>query len=163
MIEAALANTARDVGIEGPDNDSGYGLVDAQAAFEVLTRPVDEDGDGYGVEVDCNDFDPTIYPGAPEKKRDGIDQDCNGYDLTLRVFHAVYSHDGGSLRVRAASGYGKDADLSIVGVGNMTWRAAYKDWYYEGGAGGAAQKILVVQGIEGEVGIKARQPTRREY
>jgi serine protease AprX len=161
MIDAALANTARDIAAPGPDNDSGYGLVDALAAFDLLARPVDNDGDGYSIQVDCNDFDPTIYPGAPERRRDGIDQDCNGYDLTLRIHYAVYSHDGGSLKVRVSSGYGPDAELAIVGVGPMTWRAPYRDWIYDGGAGGEPQRTLVVRGIEGELGVRARQPTHR--
>ena len=49
---------------------------------ETTDDPVDADQDGFSVEDgDCDDFNNTIYPGAPERADDAIDQDCDGFDL----------------------------------------------------------------------------------
>lgn len=42
----------------------------------------DFDKDGFKSELDCNDFDSRVYPGATEIPYDGIDQDCSQGDLT---------------------------------------------------------------------------------
>ena len=104
-IRSIFKKSALDLGPEGWDREYGYGLVDAGAA---LTRAVngdydespgdnngsgggddnvytDLDGDGY-VSIfeggnDCDDDNPSIYPGAEEIPYDGIDQDCTGSDL----------------------------------------------------------------------------------
>lgn len=38
----------------------------------------DFDGDGFAADVDCNDDDDSIFPGATEIACDNVDQDCNG-------------------------------------------------------------------------------------
>jgi bacillopeptidase F len=156
-IESALTRTAKDIGTVGPDQGSGYGLVDAAAALDAL--PIaDMDKDGYGSGRDCNDHDASIHPLATDRARDGIDQDCNGYDQTIEVKYAVYSHDGGTLKVRASSMRGSAAELVIVDVGPMIWRPQYRDWIYDGDAK-EIKRQLTVSGIEGQVVTAARQPT----
>jgi len=89
-LEQAVTASAADVGPSGPDNTSGYGMLDAPAARQWLaTAPppcVDTDGDGFygqvncGTAVDCNDASPAINPAACDIVGDGIDQNCDGVD-----------------------------------------------------------------------------------
>jgi hypothetical protein len=59
----------------GGDTDSGSGVHDSGETDTL--PPVDEDGDGVSSDLDCDDTDPTVYPGAAELC-DGLDNDCNG-------------------------------------------------------------------------------------
>ncbi len=45
-----------------------------------LLAQFDLDADGVAGTFDCDDADPTVYPGAPEVCGDGIDSDCSGGD-----------------------------------------------------------------------------------
>lgn len=92
-LERALTDSAVDLGAAGSDYDSGYGLIDAVAANDMLASnpgPIctDSDSDGFfaeagcGTALDCKDTDVGINPNACDIKSDGIDQNCDGSDRT---------------------------------------------------------------------------------
>ncbi|MFO0644759.1 MAG: putative metal-binding motif-containing protein [Polyangiales bacterium] len=59
----------------------------------VVDRPapiVDSDGDGYRSDVDCNDRNVRIHPGAVDLCSDGVDQDCNGRDAVCACAKRIH-------------------------------------------------------------------------
>ena len=66
LLLSACRETADDSGKDPLVDDTGPVITDT-----------DGDGDGFSSDVDCDDGDVTIYPGAAEVC-DGIDNNCNG-------------------------------------------------------------------------------------
>ncbi len=89
---------------------------------------VDSDGDGSPDPLDCDDANPTVYPGAPEAC-DGIDQDCDGIvDETGGVFIETLSDalEGQQFTVSAAGdgcAPGTAADWAWTFTGDATCAA----------------------------------------
>ncbi|MBI5454906.1 MAG: S8 family serine peptidase [Deltaproteobacteria bacterium] len=152
-IEAALVDSARDLGATGPDNSYGRGMIWVDGAYSLLSSspPVitDADGDGYAAPEDCNDNSPSVYPGATEVKRDGVDQDCNGYDLTIEVKKAAYSKRTDTLTVEASSSLNSAASLSLNGFGSMTWVSSRSVWTKTVRRAGGNPGSVIVEGVEG--------------
>jgi subtilisin family serine protease len=90
QVRQTLKDTCDDVGAVGQDLQTGAGRINALAALQAVGPADCEDGDGDGffpvsgcnTELDCDDSDDQVYPGAPEVCSDGVDQDCDGVDRT---------------------------------------------------------------------------------
>ena len=67
--------------------------------------PCDADGDGFNADVDCDDTNPDIYPGAVDIPNNGIDEDCDGEDLIVTE---------GELRVTLTWNTDDDLDLYVT-------------------------------------------------
>lgn len=63
-----------DAGLVDPTDGPGSGEHDP---VDPTDPPVDADGDATPLPADCDDADPNIHPGVPERC-DAVDQDCNG-------------------------------------------------------------------------------------
>lgn len=50
----------------------------------VIYEGIDNDGDGFLEDIDCNDNDSSVYPGAPELC-DGKDNDCDGSPMDTEI------------------------------------------------------------------------------
>lgn len=71
----AVGNTSATV-ISSPDSGDGSPGVNG-LVIVLFSPPVDNDGDGYADDVDCDDSIPTVNPGATELIGNGLDDDCD--------------------------------------------------------------------------------------
>ncbi len=55
-----------------------YVLFGSPIGLQLEPPVLDGDGDGAWVGTDCDDEDPTRYPGAPERCGNDVDDDCDG-------------------------------------------------------------------------------------
>jgi hypothetical protein len=59
------------------------GNVDASAARRTWTIAVpDADGDGFNANIDCNDGNGSVHPGANDVPGNGVDENCDGADAS---------------------------------------------------------------------------------
>jgi hypothetical protein len=142
------------------DGDGIKDFMEARLGTDPTVFDLDADGDGYPSTLDCNDNDPTVYPGAPEILNDGIDQSCNGYDLTIGIRSIELKGSRNySLTVVATSMLGENAALVLEGYGPMAYNPRKDEWVARINKIEAAPQDVTVTGVEGSV--VAAVPTGR--
>lgn len=130
------AKTERRRCIDGVDSTEPCAagcIVMATGVNDECMMPPDADADGSRADVDCNDGDAAIHPGAVDTCGDAIDQDCSGADATCMVPATGGAGGAGAGGVSAGAG-GTAAGSSGAGgqAGAIGGAPAF------GGAGGAS-------------------------
>ena len=82
---------------------------------DVCQLPPDADGDGSRSDVDCDEANSAIHPGAVELCGDAIDQDCSGADLPCMV-PPTTAGSGGASGAGGQAGAAGGAGAAGLGV-----------------------------------------------
>ena len=85
VLDYSFANNQFSITIANSYGESWISVMTKQSGEDFPENNIcylDEDGDGFTTEFDCNDIDPTINPNAEDILDNGIDEDCDGADLS---------------------------------------------------------------------------------
>jgi hypothetical protein len=98
----------------------------AKELINITYACLDCDGDGFNYDVDCDDNDPSVYPGAPEICN-GKDSDCNGLvddnctnqvcdNNKLLVFETCMLEGGDEISCMTDAGFSSECVSAILAL-----------------------------------------------
>ncbi len=95
-LGSALFKSAQDLGVPGPDNDYGHGLIDVVEAYNHLFNcpPGSLDTDGDGIPDACDNCLVNANPGQEDTDLDGVADACDNCPATSNPGQEDIDGDG---------------------------------------------------------------------
>ena len=118
-------------------HEDGYQNLTETSEIEILpletNSTVDNDGDGYPENVDCDDNDADVNPGQNETLYNGKDDDCNPATLDYLFFditteQSIYN-PGETVKININAYNGSDTYLTINTPTNVSYVYIFSDGY----------------------------------
>ena len=126
-----------------PPTGGGTTTTSSTTTTTTTAPPQDVDGDGFTDDVDCDDNDPNVFPGAPDEIDDGnLDSNCDGADGVLTDI--VFVKDTGGIDSSTCGDIAEPCDSINQGQA----RAVSEGRSVVAVAGGTYTKFSVTEGLE---------------
>lgn len=119
QLEAALIQSAHDLGVAGEDNSYGHGLTDVQAAYQLLSTAAPNQAPAASNDAWSMSAGATLDVAAPGVL--GNDSDADGDGLTAVLANGTAS---GSLALNADGSFSYTPNAGFAGTDSFTYRAS---------------------------------------
>lgn len=108
----------------GESSSLSYRIASSDMSPSIQAFVIDNDGDGYFSNEDCDDNDPEVNPGVAEIVKNGKDDDCNPATPVATVSGFGYNYPAPSFRASLS------LDVNASSLGTSWLKYSYQRMYF---------------------------------